>query len=418
MRVNIYKGTNEIGGSCIALKTKHTTILLDYGTPLKEDSQEVVIRGKIDAIVISHPHQDHFGEIVKIDKRTPIYCGALSLELMNATKIFTGHRVLENNFMLFEAWKSFHIGDFKITPYLVDHSATDAYAFLIEAEGYRILYSGDFRANGRKSKLFDRMLEDKNLQDIDMLLMEGTMLHRSNDAFPYEQDVEVQIYKTIQKYSQMAFVIGSSQNIDRMVSIYRACRKAHKILVVDIYTAWILESMRLVSSHVPNIAWDGVKVMTRFGGYYYQKLQENRSYFHEFTSKVFKHIVEIDEIASNPQNYVLKISPWHIERVLNRTGVDGATIIYSQWKGYLEEKFSDAKTAELYNHLKHQYHWVYAHTSGHADLSTLQKFATQLKPKKVVPIHTANKEAFKAYFDNVVLLEDGECFDLNDAILS
>ena len=42
------------------------------------------------------------------------------------------------------------IGPFVITPYLVDHSAFDAYSLLVEAGGRRLFYSGDFRAHGRK----------------------------------------------------------------------------------------------------------------------------------------------------------------------------------------------------------------------------------------------------------------------------
>jgi len=87
MKIKIKKGTDEIGGSCIELSTKNETILLDYGTPLSEDSSSIKIDNNIDAILISHPHQDHFGEIVNIKDNTPIYCGELSLDLMNATKI-------------------------------------------------------------------------------------------------------------------------------------------------------------------------------------------------------------------------------------------------------------------------------------------------------------------------------------------
>ena len=270
MKIKIHKGTNEIGGSCIELKTKSTTILLDYGTPLQASSKQVKIIDKVDAILISHPHQDHFGEIVNVENTIPIYCGKLSIELMNATKIFTGNEILENNFKIFEAWKSFEIGDFKITPYLVDHSATDAYSFLIEAEGKKVLYSGDFRANGRKSKLFDKMIKDKNLKNVDILLMEGTMLQRSNDDFPDEQSVEDKIYETLKANNQISFMIGSSQNIDSIVSAYRACKKANKIFVVDMYTAWILKKMKIISSNIPNIDWDNVKVIKKFGGNYYQ----------------------------------------------------------------------------------------------------------------------------------------------------
>ena len=418
MQIKINKGTDEIGGSCIELKTKNTTILLDYGTPLKDSSERIKITDRIDAILISHPHQDHFGEIVNIDVSTPIYCGELSLELMNAAKIFTGNPILENNFQTFKAWNSFEIGDFKITPYLVDHSATDAYAFLIEAEGKRILYSGDFRANGRKSTLFDKMITAKELKGVDVLLMEGTMLQRSNEDFPNEQSVEDKIYETIKDNNQISFMIGSSQNIDSIVSAYRACKKANKILVVDIYTAWILEKIKIVSKSVPNMSWDDVKVIKTFGGSYYQKLQENKEYFKNYTSEVFNNIVEIEDIKQNSQDYFFKVSPWHIQKILDITQLKSSNIIYSQWKGYLQEEFSNIDTVKLFQSLKDNNNWVYAHTSGHADLHALQKFASAINPKKLIPIHTEYKSKFSEYFDNVMILEDDESYDMHSDTLT
>ncbi len=63
------------------------------------------------------------------------------------------------------------IGPFRITPYVVDHSAYDAYALLIEADGRRLFYSGDFRMHGRKSRTMERLLA-KPPEAIDALLME------------------------------------------------------------------------------------------------------------------------------------------------------------------------------------------------------------------------------------------------------
>ena len=418
MKIRILKGTDEIGGSCVELKTKNTTILVDYGTPLAENSEQVNITDNIDGILVSHPHQDHFGEIVNIDSETPVYCGKLSLELMNATKIFTGNDLLQNNFQIFEAWKSFEIGDFKITPYLVDHSATDAYAFLIEADGKKVLYSGDFRSNGRKSILFDKMIQNDDLKNIDILLMEGTMIQRSNEDFPDEQSVEDKIFETIKDSDLISFMIGSSQNIDSIVSAYRACKKTNKTFVIDIYTAWILEKMQIASSNIPNMNWDNVKVIKKFGGSYYKKLQDNKDYFNSFTSEVFNNIIEIDDIKDNPQNYFLKISPWHIDKVLNYIAVDSSNIIYSQWLGYLKEDFSDNDTVELFKNLQNNNNWVYAHTSGHADLKSLKIFASSLSPKKLIPIHTEYKKDFSEHFDNVMILDDNESFDINDDNLS
>lgn len=39
----------------------------------------------------------------------------------------------------------FYIKEVKITPYIVDHSAYGAFMFLIEADGKRVLYTGDYR---------------------------------------------------------------------------------------------------------------------------------------------------------------------------------------------------------------------------------------------------------------------------------
>ena len=369
MKLTIHKGTNEIGGNCVELKTENTTILLDYGTPLKENSEKIKI-DKTNAILISHPHQDHFGEIVHIENHIPVYCGKLSLELMNTTQIFTGAKPFNNNFKYFKDKKSFKIGDFTVTPYLVDHSAVDAYAFLIESDGKRILYSGDFRANGRKSKLFYRMIYDEKLKNIDILILEGTMLKRSNEEFINEQSVEEKIYQTVQN-ENISFLISSSQNIDRIVSAYRASKRSNKIFVVDIYTAWVLEKLKIVSKSVPNIDWSDVKVIKTYGGGYYQKLKENKAYFKEFTSKVFSNIIEVEEIKQNPKKYFLKVSPWYIEKLLKLFDLKKANIIYSMWKGYLKEEFSDKKTVNLYKNLQ-KYNWTYAHTSGHADLATLK----------------------------------------------
>lgn len=416
VRVKIHKGTDEIGGSCVELSTQNTTILLDYGTPLKEGSKQVRLDKKIDAVLISHSHQDHFGEITQIDKEIPIYCGALSLELMNAVKIFTGETLLQNNFKIFKAWEAFEIGDFKIHPYLVDHSATDAYAFLIEAHGKRVLYSGDFRANGRKSKLFENMLVDSSLKGVDVLLMEGTMLQRDNGSFADEWSVEEKIDETLQKNRQISFVISSSQNIDSIVSAYRASKKAGKIFVIDIYTAWILEKVKTVSSSVPNMFWHDVKVLRNFGGSYYQKLKEHEAYFQDFKYRVFEkgNVIDLDTIKIDPGRYLCKISPWHISGVLKEIDVVKANVIYSQWLGYLEEPYSNRENVNNYQELQDNHDWVYAHTGGHADLKALKRFANAIRAKKLIPIHTEHKEEFEVHFDNVTIMMDNESYCIND----
>ena len=79
--------------------------------------------------------------------------------LVKISSIFTPFKTKLSNVNIISPKKTFIIGEFKITPYLVDHSAFDALAYLVEGDGKRIFYSGDFRGHGRKSVLFERMIK-------------------------------------------------------------------------------------------------------------------------------------------------------------------------------------------------------------------------------------------------------------------
>lgn len=63
---------------------------------------------------------------------------------------------LPGNAIEFSNGMTLQFGPFRVTPHLVDHSAYDAYALEVEADGRRLFYSGDIRAHGRKGALFER----------------------------------------------------------------------------------------------------------------------------------------------------------------------------------------------------------------------------------------------------------------------
>lgn len=66
------------------------------------------------------------------------------------------------------------VGGITITPIFTDHSAFDAYMFVIEAKNVRVLYTGDFRSHGFRSKGIKAL--PKFAQDIDYIISEGTTL--------------------------------------------------------------------------------------------------------------------------------------------------------------------------------------------------------------------------------------------------
>ena len=394
----IHKGTNEIGGSCVELQTENTTILIDYGSVLDETSTPAKIDKKIDAILLSHSHIDHFGEI-KNTPDIPIYSSPITKELIDITSIFVTKEEIKNNFHFFKPKKSFNIGDFTITPYPTDHSAIDSFAFLIEAKGVKILYSGDFRNNGRKNYLFDNLLKEKKLKDIKYLLLEGTLISRDDSYQKTEQALEDDM-KEVLKDDKLAVLISSSQNIDRLVTAYRSAIQSGRDFVVDIYTALILDKAKLVSDNLPKIEWDRVKVYNNPN-----QFEKIKKHYPEFLNLLKYNFEAKDTILKNPSKYLLKIPNYQINFDFD------VNIIYSQWKGYIQ------KSEKLQNlEKKHKFHYI--HTSGHADIKTLKQFVEKINPKKVIPIHTEEKHKFKEIFPNTMILEDDEVLDVLNQTLS
>ena len=74
-----------------------------------------------------------------------------------------------------------------------------------------------------------------------------------NPINPDESSVEEKIVTVLKNDTGPVFLICSAQNIDRIVSAYRAAKRSSRFFVVDIYTAWILEKIAVISNHTPQI---------------------------------------------------------------------------------------------------------------------------------------------------------------------
>jgi len=203
MNFKIHRGTQEIGGSCVEVWTEKTRIVIDIGMPLVNkdgtefDSRNVESKSinelrretilpdingfyegdniRADAVLISHPHLDHYGLGSFVNKAIPFYLGKSAHKLIDIARLFIGRGLEIDKAHYFDHRKPFSIGDLNITPYLNDHSGFDAYGFLIECDGKRIYYTGDFRAHGRKEGIF-RQFVNNPPPNVDYLLMEGTNL--------------------------------------------------------------------------------------------------------------------------------------------------------------------------------------------------------------------------------------------------
>ncbi len=436
MKLNfkIHRGTKEIGGSCIEVWTENTRILLDFGMPLIDSdgkdfdfnkyinltSDELVdlgvlpdIKGlyngqgnRIDGVIISHAHQDHYGFINHIDKKVRFYSGKASHEIIGINNLFSSQDIQIENITYFRKKEAFQIGDFTITPYWADHSAFDAYSFLIEAQGKSIFYSGDFRGHGRKEKVFKGFLQNAP-QNVDVLLLEGTAISQEGKPFKTETDIENELLDVFRQRDKINLVYVSGQNIDRLVSIFRACKRLNKLMVVDVYVATILKELsKFASIPYPSTGFANLRVMFPYHTSRRLTRQGNQEILYQF--KDYK--ITKEEIGKRADKVVMTIRQ-SMQKDLERIKhIDGGNLIYSMWEGYLQKphtkQFIDSLTSRGFTMQN-------IHTSGHADTQTLKLMVEAMKPQTIVPIHTFGAGLYKSIFSSSVTeLNDGEVMSL------
>ena len=445
MNIVIHRGTHEIGGSCIELIGQESRIIIDIGKPLIDNKgdkfdfrdykdlsgPELVQEGvlpevediysweennksiaSIAGLLLSHPHQDHYGFVNYLAEDIPIYLGEATKKLIEITVNFTSVQGDIKNPQYIKSGQAFPCGEFTITPYLMDHSAYDAYAFLIQSEGKTILYSGDFREHGRKSKAFYWFLYNTP-EEIDALLLEGTSFGRNADDFINEEMIKNKMIKIARQTVEIVFIHQSSQNIDRLVSFYKASFRANRLFVIDIYTAEILNSLKEYAD-IPHPAndYENIRVYYPYRLKKRMKAEEQEDILNKFKG----YEITIEEIVQKSQNIMMLIRPSmlsdlrYIDTYFNYK-FETSSYVYSLWEGYLEEEYMQ-KMMDFIENKNIQFYQL--HTSGHASPKTLQKVVNNLNPEKIIPIHTFYPEKYKNIFDNalVKIYSDGEVINI------
>jgi len=440
MNLTIHRGAHEIGGNCIELSSGNTRILFDLGMPLvqladkrkkfdnfdirNKSAAELIAAGvlppitglyqgfdgekPVDALIISHPHQDHYGLAGFIRKDVPVYLAKETYKIIEVSDLFLPTKAHIQNPAFFEGGVPFQIGPFRITAYLMDHSAFGAYAFLAEASGKRVFYSGDFRGHGRKAGLFQKFLRTAP-SPVDCLIMEGTTLSRPDGYCQTEGDLEEEIVKVAKKYPKIKLLYMSAQNIDRMVTFYRAAVKTNSLLVVDLYTAYLLDELRVFAKiPYPNSSFKNLRV-------FFSKRMMTHLYRQNRKDIVYKFRpfeISVEELKASKKGVFLIFRDSLLEDIRRIGNFKDSVLIYSMYKGYMKEpRFEIVQQFLKDNGIDLRV----IHTSGHATFQDLKKLVSALRPETVVPIHTFEPQMYIKFHDNVRLLPDGEAWEISSS---
>lgn len=394
MKITIHRGINQIGGCITKVQSASgTKILIDLGHNLPdaespvEDEYDVPenldrLLDGVSAVFYTHYHGDHIAfEAAVAERGVDQYLGYLAKKVKlkfyahmqnipvdNLRQKYEHAYQAVDGFEIYIANRTVTVGDIKITPYYVSHSAADAYMFVIECDGKRLLHTGDFRDHGYlgvhlRSVLYKFIVRER----IDVLITEGTMLSRNDGRMMSEKDLQQKAYELMSGY-KYTFVLCSSTDPDRLASFYQATRHQGRPFIADGYQCKLLETF------------------TKFT----KQLKRNHRIY-DFTDAV-----EYDGTLRQPlmdTGFTMvvrnsdKFRGW-LDELMPLLPKEETVFIYSQFKGYiLTEHTAYSASTDSFVH-SHDWNLEYLHTSGHASRDALALVCNTVNPTSaIIPIH-------------------------------
>lgn len=229
MQIGFLGGTREVGRIGISVKSQNTRVLLDYGVMLDHEPgfPMHVPPKEVNALILTHSHLDHSGAlpIFYIQNKIPLYTNVLNLELtqiliqdfIKLSGYYLPFEYLElkvmmqsNRHLAFDVEEK--LGDISFQLFNAGHTPGSAQV-LINAEGKKLLYTGDF--NIVDSKLLAGAAMDYG--DLDAVIIESTYANEEHeDRATLEKRFVESATEVVERGGTVlvpAFGVGRSQEI-------------------------------------------------------------------------------------------------------------------------------------------------------------------------------------------------------------
>lgn len=385
--------------------------MIDYGESLPGSEGDEFDypwdEAPVKAVLFTHYHGDHAGRLIEIPENIPIYMGSTAKEVMlnihtslartkeNGTQHKQIAKILNSERVKTFDWNGrcydsvTEIPNFTITPYSVDHSAYDAYMFLVETPDKNILHTGDFRGHGRRGKavipVIKKYVRNNGKRDIDILVIEGTMMTRLGEKVMTEAQMQRKATQLFKK-NRYAFLICSSTNLDSLASFIKAAESNH--MRTYCYSRYVCVQLRTFSNTTGKFT-----DVYKFNNIYPLELEKEL----DIESWDKPHTQE--EVMRKYGFLAIIKAEDFCEKYIEAFRDLNPVIIYSMWSGYIDPEqkaYNSDWGSFLDKQLDKGIEVIKLHTSGHATPEFIAEVIKAVNPKEeIIPIHTEAAERFQ-----------------------
>jgi ribonuclease J len=277
-------------------------------------------------------------------------------------------------------------------------------AFLVEAEGRRVLYTGDLRFHGRKPGMARQLARVARKARLDALLIEGTRLGgRANEANLSEKDLENQLVADFKAAPGIVLGMYSPLNVDRFVTYFRAARRSGRTFVIDPYQAFVLHLIgQKTKVPMPGTVPD---LRLWVPPNYSASVSGRRLGHTDWAKRLGKGAITAAEFNRDPERYVVLFRQSMQKGLFGNNLPPGVACVFSYWPGYLKEPRTQTLLAEV---VAAGGNLLLRHASGHAHPGDLRRFAEELNPRLLIPVHTTSPETWARWWLATILMDDGQ----------